>query len=295
MPEETRRTLREMLDGHEIVVAPGAYDGLTARLVERAGFPAVYVTGSGVSYTRLAQPDLALVSFSEMVSAVGYVAQAVDIPVIADADTGYGNHLNLIRCVREYQRAGATALQIEDQVYPKKCGHLPGRELISTGEMVNKIRAAKDAASDPDFLVIARTDAIAVTGIDDAIARARAYRDAGADLLYVEGPESTADMAKILQSVPGRHAIDMVEGGRIPLLTASELQDLGYSLVIFPNSLTRAFAYCGEQLLGTLRKTGGTAGWLDRMYLFDDLQSLLGADEIARLDREYGAAGQVGS
>jgi len=286
MPTTTQ--LRERLRRPEILVAPGAYDGLTAKLVQRAGFEAVYLTGGGSSYSQLARPDLGLLSFTEMLTRVGLIAECCDLPIIADGDTGYGNYLNMIRTIRQYIRAGAAGIQIEDQVLPKKCGHLPGRDLISVDEMLGKIRAAQDARTDSDFVIMVRTDARAVAGLDEAIRRARLYCAAGADLIYVEGPESVEEMRAITGQVPGVHAIDIVEGGRIPLLSARELQAIGYRLAIFPNSIARTVARCASEVLQVLREQGTTAAVLDRMYPFDELQEILGMSEIKALDLQYG-------
>ncbi|MGH9645585.1 MAG: isocitrate lyase/PEP mutase family protein [Bryobacteraceae bacterium] len=259
------RHFAEMVAGGQTIVAPGAFDCISARLVETAEFPAVYVTGSGVSMSILGAPDIGVVSFGEIVEHVGRIADVVSIPVIADADTGYGGVVNIFRTVREFERAGVSAIQIEDQEWPKRCGHEPGRRLVSVAEMEARVRAAVAARQDPDFRIIARTDARTGEGVDAAIARMNRYRDAGADILFIESPESEAELARIVREAPGPHVANMVEGGRTPFLGVPALQELGFRIVIFPNSLTRLFARMGSQLLDELRRTGTTTAFRDRM------------------------------
>lgn len=274
----------------KITVAPGAFDALTARLIEVSGFEAVYMTGAGVSYTSLARPDVGLLSLTEMATRAAQIASATSLPVIADGDTGYGNALNVIRTIQEYERAGVAAIQLEDQVSPKKCGHLAGKELISQAEMVGKIEAALYARRNPDFVLIARTDAIAVEGLEAALQRARAYADAGADVIFVEAPRSIEDMQAINKAIDKPTLANMVEKGRTPLLNSLELAALGYRLVIFPGALTRLFARAGLDFLGKLRQDGTTATQLDRMLGFDELNSLLGLAEVQELDQRFGVA-----
>jgi len=254
-----------MLAGGETIVAPGAFDCISARLVESAGFPAVYVTGSGVSMSILGAPDVGVVSFKEVVEHIGRIADTVSIPVIADADTGYGGAVNIFRTVREFERAGVSAIQIEDQQWPKRCGHEPGRRLVSAADMESRLRAALAARQDPDFKIIARTDARANEGIDAAIDRIKRYRDTGVDILFVESPESEAELERVVREAPGVHLANMVEGGRTPVLNVEALSRFGFRIVIFPNSLTRLFARMGGELLGELGRTGTTAGYRDRM------------------------------
>lgn len=259
------RQFAHMLESGRTIVAPGAFDCISARLVETAGFPAVYVTGSGVSMSILGAPDIGVVSFKEVLEHVGRIADVVSIPVIADADTGYGGAVNIFRTVREFERAGVSAIQIEDQEWPKRCGHEPGRRVVSASDMEARIGAAVAARQDPDFKIIARTDARTTEGIDAAIARMIRYRDAGADILFVESPETEAELARVVREVPGAHVANMVEGGRTPLLDVATLQRLGFRIVIFPNSLTRLFARMGGELLGDLARTGTTTAFRDRM------------------------------
>lgn len=276
-------TLRRLLAQGPIVVAPGAYDGLTARLVEKSGFPAVYLTGAGVSYSTLGQPDLGLVSFSEMVERASCVAQAVSIPVIADGDTGYGGPLNVIRAVREYERAGVAAIQLEDQVFPKRCGHLARKALISREEMCGKLEAACWARVNPATLVIGRTDARAVEGLEAAIARAKAYAKAGAELIFVEAPASPEELKRIAAEVPAPCMANMVEGGKTPLCSAAELQAMHYRLVIFPNLIIRVMTKASLEALAELHATGTSAHLLGRMLSFSELTDFLGLSELQDL------------
>ncbi|MDR7554331.1 MAG: oxaloacetate decarboxylase [Armatimonadota bacterium] len=272
----TARTLRQRLAHGPIVVAPGAPDALTARIVERAGFEAVYFTGAGVAYTHLGAPDLGLVSLTEMTMRLAAVVEATRLPVIADADTGYGGALNVRRTVREFERAGAAAIQLEDQVFPKRCGHLDGKRVVPVEEMVGKIRAALDARRDPDTLLIARTDARAPLGLEAALERAHRYRDAGADVLFVEAPASRDELARIASSLPPPVVANMVEGGRTPLCAAHELEAMGYRLVIFPGAAVRAAAAAVVKVMDALKRHGTTAGVLDAMLSFGELNALLG-------------------
>ena len=287
MSNNPRQTLRRLLAAPDIVLAPGAYDALTGRLVEQAGFPAVYLTGAGVAYTQLATPDLGLVTLSEMADRAARVAEAVSLPVIADADTGYGNAINVQRAVRAYERAGVAALHLEDQATPKRCGHLRGKELIPAAEMCGKIRAARDARRDPDLVLIARTDARAAEGLDAALDRARRYAAAGADLLFVEAPESLEELGRIPRELPAPAMANMVEGGRTPLVSARELQEFGYRLVIFPNAVARTAAKAVIGLLGELKRAGTTAGCLERMLSWGELNALLGIEDYLEAGRRY--------
>ncbi len=280
--------LRELLGGGTFVVAPGAFDCITARLVSQAGFPALYVTGSGVSLSRLGAPDVGLMSATEMVDQIARIADVAAVPVIADADTGYGGPLNVVRTVRDYERAGVSAIQLEDQAWPKKCGHEPGRRLVGVAEMRGRIRAAADARDDADFLIIARTDARTSEGIEAAIERALAYREAGADILFVESPESEAEMALICERIDAPTLANMVEGGRTPFLAASRLADLGYALAIFPNSLTRLLAHAGGEMLASLRAEGTTASWRNSMLDHRGLWDLFDYDDWLAVEARLG-------
>ena len=281
-------TLRDRLGAREIVVAPGAFDAFTARLIESAGFEAVYVSGAGVSYSMLCQPDVGLVSLAEMAGRVAHIAGAVSIPVIADGDNGHGNAMNTMRAVRLFEAAGAAAIQLEDQAFPKRCGHLEGKKLVSEQEMIGKIRAARRARRSDDFLIIGRTDSRSVLGISEALRRASLYAEAGADVVFVEAPRDRDELAQVAKALPGVPLVaNMVEGGKTPMVAASDLEALGYSLVLFPNSLTRAFARAGRDVMRELRAAGSTAAVLDQMVSFDELNDMTGLASLSALEAEF--------
>ena len=246
--------LRELLKGPDIVVAPGAYDGFSARLVEAAGFKAAYMTGAGTAASHLGQPDLGLTTLTEMATHAAHLAGCLSIPLIADADTGYGNVLNVVRTVREYERAGVAGLHIEDQVAPKKCGHIAGKQVIPTDEFCDKIRAASEYRTDPDLLIIARTDARAVTGLDDAIERGNRYAEAGADVIFVEAPQSMDEVQRIAREVKAPLLANMVPGGKTPAVKFSDLQRLGFRIVIYPAVCMGAAVAAIERSLARLRE-----------------------------------------
>lgn len=280
--------LRALLGRGGLVMAPGVFDCLTARLAELAGFEMLYMTGSGVSITRLGAPDVALLSFAEILDQAKRIADVTALPLLADVDTGYGGPLNVIRTVREMERAGVSALQIEDQDWPKRCGHEQGRRLVPVAEMVGRIRAAVDARVDPDLLIVARTDARTSEGIDAAIARANCYAEAGADLLFVESPESLEEMQRITREVHGPTLCNQVEGGRTPLLPAQQLEALGFRLAIYPNSVTRLFARAGQELYDELRTSGCTQRLAPRMLDHRGLWDLFEYPAFIDLERRYG-------
>lgn len=286
----TTTRLRELLARPDVLVIPGAYDALSARLIVQAGFRAVYMTGFGTSASVLGQPDVGLLTMSEMVSRAAALASvAGDVPLIADADTGYGNPINVRRTIREYVRAGVAGLHIEDQVWPKKCGHMEGKQVIPMEEMVQKVHAAVDARQDPDFVIIARTDANAVTGFEDALRRGQAYREAGADVIFIEAPRSLEELRAIGQVFRGTPLIfNWAESGKTPLLPLSEIQALGFKLVIFPVSLLFAATHAMLALLELL-KTGETpAAYSERMVTFAQFTTQLGLPDIQALERRYG-------
>jgi 2,3-dimethylmalate lyase len=252
----TTSVLRKMLAEPGIIVAPGAYDGFSARLIEAAGFKAVYMTGAGTAASHLGQPDLGLATLTEMANHAGHLASCISLPLIADADTGYGNALNVVRTVREYEKAGVAGLHIEDQVAPKKCGHIAGKQVVDAKEFADKIRAAVEYKTDPDFVVIARTDARAVTGLDDAIARANLYREAGADLIFFEAPQTVEEIQRVAREVKAPLLANMVQGGRTPAMTVKELEDLGFKMVIFPGVCMRAAVPAIEDALVSLKQSG---------------------------------------
>ena len=246
--------LRQMLKAPGIIVAPGAYDGFSARLIEAAAFHAVYMTGAGTAASHLGQPDLGLATLTEMATHASHIAGCVSLPVIADADTGYGNVLNVVRTVREYERAGVAALHVEDQVAPKKCGHIAGKQVIPTAEFCDKIRAASEYRTDPDFVIIARTDARAVTGLDDAIERANRYAEAGADVIFVEAPQTEDEIVRVAREVKAPLLANMVAGGRTPSVKFSDLERLGYKIVIYPAVCMMAAVQAIEAALRLLRE-----------------------------------------
>ncbi|TMC60235.1 MAG: isocitrate lyase/PEP mutase family protein [Chloroflexota bacterium] len=282
--------LRELLVQRGLLVAPGAYDALSARLIAQAGFPAVYMTGFGTAASVLGQPDVGLLTMSEMVSRAAALAAVVgDRPLIADADTGYGNPINVRRTVREYERAGVAAIHIEDQVWPKKCGHMEGKQVIPVDEMVQKIRAAVDARQDPDFVIIARTDANAVYGLEDALRRGRAYRDAGADVIFIEAPRSIEELRAIAQAFPDVPLLyNWAESGKTPLLPLEEIHALGFKLVIFPVSMLFAATQALLDLLEALKQGQTSLAFAERMVTFSQFTDQIGLPEIQALERRYG-------
>jgi 2-methylisocitrate lyase-like PEP mutase family enzyme len=292
MTPSRNSTLRALLSGPEIVVAPGIYDALTASLAEAAGFSALYLSGAAVAYTRLGGPDLGLITMSETAEAIRLIRERVNAPLIVDGDTGYGNALNVERTVRAFERAGANAIQLEDQSFPKRCGHLADKSLVSRAEMAGKIRAAAATRESREFLIIARTDAVAVEGLDAALQRADAYLEAGADLLFVEAPRDEAMLSTITARLGNRAPLmaNMVEGGLTPMLDARELQALGFRLVIFPGGIVRAIAKTAEAYYASLRQHGTNGPFRERMFDFGELNARIGtAEALARAagyDRE---------
>ena len=286
----TTTRLRRLLAGPDLLVAPGAYDGLSARLIAQAGFPAVYMTGFGTAASVLGQPDVGLLTMSEMVARASALASIVgDVPLIADADTGYGNPLNVQRTIREYERAGVAGLHIEDQVWPKKCGHMEGKQVIPMEEMVQKVRAAVDARQDPDFVIIARTDASAVNGLADALRRGRAYREAGADVIFIEAPRSIEELQAIAQAFTDTPLLfNWAESGKTPLLSLPEIQALGFKLVIFPVSLLFAATRAMLELLEVLSQGETPTPFSSRMVTFSQFTQHIGLPEIQELERRYG-------
>lgn len=288
-------TLKSRLSQSQILIAPGIYDGLTAAIAADAGFEALYLSGAAVAYTRLGRPDIGLTTMSEMADTMALIRDRVALPVIIDADTGFGNALNAQRTMRAYERAGANALQIEDQTYPKRCGHLADKSLISRAEMVGKIAAMADARASEQTLIIARTDAIAVEGFAAAIDRAGAYLEAGADALFVEAPRTGDELARVAQTFRGRAPLmaNMVEGGTTPIQSASDLQAMGFNLVIFPGGIVRALARTAGDYYRSLLAHGSNTPFADRMYDFDGLNDRIGtADMLAVGARFAGADGK---
>jgi 2-methylisocitrate lyase-like PEP mutase family enzyme len=282
-------SLRTRLGKPEIVLAAGVYDGLTASLAAGAGFEALYVSGASIAYTRLGRPDIGLVAMSEVADVITLIRDRVATPLIVDADTGYGNALNVQRTVRLFERAGANAIQLEDQTFPKRCGHLGDKSVIATEEMVGKIKAAADARASAETLIVARTDAVAIEGFDRAIGRARRYAEAGADVLFVEAPRSVDQLAAIVRAFPNGPPLmaNMVEGGRTPILGRDKLQALGFSLVIFPGGIVRAVAKAARAFYETLARDGTTDAFRDAMFDFDALNEVIGTPDMLELGRRY--------
>jgi 2-methylisocitrate lyase-like PEP mutase family enzyme len=281
-------SLRARISAKPIVVAPGVYDAFTALIATQAGFKTLYVSGAAIAYTRLGRPDIGLVSMSEVVDTIALIRDRVDANLIIDADTGYGNALNVVRTVRTFERAGATAIQLEDQDFPKRCGHLDGKALIPAEEMLGKIKAALDSRTSADTLIIARTDAVAVEGFERAIERAMRYRQAGADMLFVEAPKSRDDLARVTAALPGVPLMaNMVEGGKTPILSAQELEALGFALVIFPGGIVRALGHMASEYFASLASHGTTDPFRNRMFGFDELNRTIGTPEMIELGKTY--------
>jgi len=280
--------LRMLLASGRITVAPGAFDGLSARLVEQAGFPAVYASGGAIARSA-GVPDLGLLSLSAIVDRLAEMVAVVAVPIIADADTGYGNALNAQAAARAFERAGVAALHLEDQTFPKKCGHYDDKGLVPVAEMAQKLKAVRDALHDPDFVVIARTDAIAVEGFAAAIDRALAYHEAGADMLFVEAPTSEAEIAEIAKRLPGFKLINMFEGGKTPLIPVPRLEALGYHVVIIPSDTQRAAIKAMQRALAAISRDGSSASMRGDMVSFKEREAII--DTAAYLDRgrRYGA------
>jgi carboxyvinyl-carboxyphosphonate phosphorylmutase len=277
-----------MVRAGEMIVAPGAYDALTARMIEQAGFPAVYMTGFGSSAALLGRPDVGLLTMSQMVDNAHRIAQAVDVPVIADADTGYGNALNVIRTVQEYELAGVSAIHIEDQVAPKRCGHMENKQVIPAPEMMEKIRAAVEARHSSDFLIIARTDARAAEGLDNALRRARAYREAGADMLFVEAPQSEDEVAQISRAFPDVPLLfNWAEGGKTPPMPLERLRELGYRLVIFPIGALLVAAKAVRTLLADIKAHGAPVDLFSDRACFQEFNDRMGLSEIQQLEKRF--------
>ena len=282
-------SLLDLLQGPEIVLVPGIYDAFGALMVERAGFSAAYLSGASIAYTRFGRPDLGLVGMDEVAAVISAIGERVQVPLIVDADTGYGNALNVIRTVKLFERNGANVIQLEDQSLPKRCGHLAGKTLVPAGEMVGKIKAALDARHSADTLIMARTDAIAVESLDAALARAECYREAGAHILFVEAPRDVSEMRAVTNRLGGQVPLlaNMVEGGKTPILPARELQEIGYSIAIFPGGLARAVGHLMGRYLASLQSHGDTGPFRDQMIDFDEMNALIGTPEMLAIGERY--------
>ena len=287
------KRMKELFASKKMVVAPGAHDALTAKIIGKLGFDAVYMTGYGQSASHLGKPDVGLMTMSEMVMRAANVVEAAGVPVIADADTGFGNAVNVMRTVREYEKAGVAVIQLEDQVLPKKCGHMTGRQIVPMEEMIGKIKAAVDTRVNPDVMIMARTDARTTQGIEAAIERGLAYKEAGADIIFIESPETKEEMLLLNEKIPGLTLANMVEGGRTPLLLNDELEALGYNLTIYPTASTYVVTKAMVDLWEGLRRDGTTAKMIDRMIPFPRFNELIGLNEIREIEKNYATGREV--
>jgi 2-methylisocitrate lyase-like PEP mutase family enzyme len=286
---EHAQRFRHLLAGQAPIITPGVYDALSSALVAEAGFQAAYLSGASIAYTKLGRPDIGLVSAAEVGDTIAHIRERVEIPLIVDADTGFGNVLNVQRTVKTFERMGASAIQIEDQVMPKRCGHLTGKSLISKEEMVGKIKAALDARVDANTSIIARTDAIAVEGFDAAIDRAKDYADAGCDVLFIEAPASLDQVRRISELYAGRIPLlaNMVEGGATPIVSANALNELGFRIVIYPGALVRAVVWTAQRMLASLRENGTTSEYRDRMLDIAGLNDVIGTAAMLEAGERY--------
>ena len=286
-------TLRNRLGEKKILVVPGVYDAFGAIMAERAGFEALYLSGASIAYTKLGSPDIGLITLNELESVVGNVCERSALPIIVDADTGFGNALNVQRTIKLLERAGAAAIQIEDQSLPKRCGHLDGKTLVNAVEMNGKIKAALDARSNNDTVIIARTDAIGVEGYDLAMERAAGFIESGADILFIEAFQNVKQIAGAVERFGNQIPllVNMVEGGKTPMLPAAELETMGFSVVIFPGGLVRAIAHTAEQYFASLNEMGSTREYQNKMFNFEELNELLGTDRMLKAGKQYGDGG----
>jgi 2-methylisocitrate lyase-like PEP mutase family enzyme len=283
----SRQSLRQLLKRDKLLIAPGCFDGLSARLVEEAGFEAAYLSGGAVARS-MGIPDIGLVTLSETIDRASQVVATVKIPIIADADTGYGNAVNLVRTVREFERAGVAAMHIEDQITPKRCGHLDGKEVISLAEMEKKLEAALATRNDPDFCIIARTDARGVHGFDDAISRGRAFAKLGVDAIFVEAPQSEEELAQIPRLIPGVPIlVNVFKGGKTPMLPMARLEAMGYRIAIYPSETQRAAIHAMRKALETLKREGTTESIDDALTTFKERDQVVGLDDWQKIEKQY--------
>ena len=284
---DSRQTFKQLLERNKLLVAPGCFDGLSARLVEEAGFEAAYLSGGAVARS-MGIPDIGLVTMSESIDRAAQVVSAVKIPIIADADTGYGNAVNLVRSVREFERAGVAAIHIEDQITPKRCGHLDGKEVIPLAEMAKKLEAALATRTDPDFCIIARTDARGVHGFDDAVKRANAFAKLGVDAVFVEAPQSEDELAEIPRRVPNIPLlVNVFKGGKTPMLPMERLEKMGYRIAIYPSETQRAAIQAMRTALSTLKREGTTESIDDALTTFKERDKVVGLDDWNKIEREF--------
>lgn len=287
MTYKTQNGLKKILLKKGIIKVPGIFDAFTAEIAENVGFEAVYMTGSGTSTAKLGKPDIGLLTMTEMVENAQRITSAVEIPLISDADTGYGNAINVMRTVQEFERAGVSAIHLEDQEMPKKCGHMEGKKLITAEEMVGKIRAAVESRKSPDFIIIARTDARAGLGLDEAIKRGKMYREAGADMIFPEALKSKEEFGIFAKEVGGLLFADTCEWGASPMLTADELEKLGYKIVIFSTAVLRVVHHSVLELLREIKKTGTQKEFLNRMEHRQTTYELIGYPEFRELEKRF--------
>lgn len=283
----TTTKFRQLLNQPGIIQAPGAYDCLTAKLIQQAGFPAVYMTGAGTSVAQLGYPDLGLATMTDMIANAGSIADILDVPLIADADTGYGGILNVRRTIRQYERAGVAAVHIEDQEMPKRCGHLDDKKVVSAQDMVQKIRAAVDARTDDDFTIIVRTDSIAVTGWEDAMHRCEQYMKAGADALFVEALRTPEEVEQVAKNLDIPLLYNFVESGKSPLLSAADLDKFGFKIVIYPASALLSVTHIVEQVMAQLKETGTTAHLMDKMVTLEACFEAVGLSSMLAEDAQF--------
>ncbi len=288
-PAPGKPTLRQRLAQPAIVLAPGVYDALSALIAEQAGFEALYLSGASIAYTRLGRSDVGLTTFPEVADTLARITERVSLPVIVDADTGFGNALNVMRTVKGFERAGAAMIQLEDQTFPKRCGHLDGKAVVPVQEMVGKLKAALDARTNQDTLILARTDAVAVEGLDAALARAEAYLACGVDALFIEALRTPEQMDAACQQFRGRAPLlaNMVEGGKTPVQSATELQARGFGIAIFPGGTARAVAHTLQGYYASLHQHQTTAPWQDRMLDFDGLNEVIGTSQLLATGKGY--------
>jgi len=287
MNESCNRQLRELLRQRKAVLLPGAANALAARVIEDIGFKAIYVTGAGVANTFLGVPDIGLLSVTELASHVSAMREAVALPLIIDADTGFGNAINVTRTIQTLERSGANAIQLEDQEFPKRCGHFFGKSVISRAEMMQKIHAAVDARVDPDLVIVARTDAIAVNGFDDAMERAAAYIEAGADMIFVEAPRSREQIAEIPKRLSVPQFINIVAGGLTPMIGLGELEKMGYSMVLYANTALQASIAGMQKVLGHLKAHGSLDGVSNQLASFEERQRIVSKPHFDDLEKKY--------
>jgi methylisocitrate lyase len=279
--------LKKLILDDKILVMPGAYDAAAAKIIEQAGFKAVTLGGYPTSASLLGKPDVSLLTLTEMVTHTRNIASAVDIPVFTDGDTGYGNAINVARTVREFELTGAAGMFIEDQIFPKRCGHMEGKQVVPPVEMLSKIKAAVDVRHDQDFIIMARTDALAVHGVGEAIERANKYSEAGADLIFIEAPTSKKEMIKINLEVSAPTMAIQIEGGKTPMLTTRELEDIGFNVVVYPTTGLYAAAWAIKCVMKELITSGTTREFMDKMITFDDFNKLIGLNKIREQETNY--------